>query len=94
MSKFTATKEQLRETYEVIAKRDWPRFDDAMAHPIYSRIIKIKAELRWKEKNDHMLEDIEIPLPPANPHYWLDKRRNLKQGIDNKSRAAGEKDEE
>lgn len=93
MSKFTLTKEQLQETYDVIAKREWPRFEDAMMHPIYSRIIKIRAELKCKEKADHMFDDIEIPLPPSNPHYWIDKRKNHASTLDNKQRASGEKED-
>lgn len=110
MSQAEITDERLQEAWQARRRHDWPpTFDEAMANPVYARLVRLQAEHGYVVVHRPAIEQ---PLPPdaefgrierpsqprkprANPPPRRPSTRPLPQPtFDQKRAASGERDED
>lgn len=99
------TDEQLQQAWQQHRREDWPAtFEEAMAHPMYSRLVRLHAALGLVQRREVQRPEPPLPAEPDAPPAWpyrsvhaRTQRRTTDpqpQQLDRKRLASGERDED
>lgn len=91
MARTEPTEEQLQQAWQSRRQADWPAtFDEAMTHPLYSRLIRMHATHAAAVER---IKRRATVITPGMPLPW-ERRQPAAPQLDRKRAAAGERDED